>query len=141
MSITTKNCQDLVLEDLTVKGLKQRYLKRALKKKKLTRRELEVVSQLLEGKFNREIADSMYITEKTVKFHFTNVLKKLKVKHRVSLIVTVTDLLLNKLRIGDLRSSTGKKPNSNLPKGSVKFGGKPMKLKNYENFGLNTKRG
>ncbi len=48
----------------------------------LTRREVEVLRILAEGKSNREIAATLYLSEKTVKNHVTNILSKLTVNSR-----------------------------------------------------------
>lgn len=43
----------------------------------LSRRELDVLEQLTKGKQNREIAEALFITVKTVEFHRANIRKKL----------------------------------------------------------------
>lgn len=48
----------------------------------LTKRELEVLKEIASGKSNKEIAASLYITEKTVKTHVSNVLAKLELADR-----------------------------------------------------------
>ncbi|MGA9172982.1 MAG: response regulator transcription factor [Thermoactinomyces sp.] len=48
----------------------------------LTAREMEILRLIAEGKNNQEIADSLYITVKTVKTHITNILSKLQVDDR-----------------------------------------------------------
>lgn len=48
----------------------------------LTRRELEVLKEIASGKSNKEIAASLYITEKTVKTHVSNILAKLELADR-----------------------------------------------------------
>lgn len=48
----------------------------------LTPRELEVVAILGHGATNREIAEAMYISEKTASVHVTNILRKLGVTNR-----------------------------------------------------------
>ncbi|WLR54025.1 response regulator transcription factor [Mesobacillus subterraneus] len=48
----------------------------------LTKRELEVLKEIASGKSNKEIAASLYITEKTVKTHVSNVLAKLELGDR-----------------------------------------------------------
>jgi DNA-binding NarL/FixJ family response regulator len=49
----------------------------------LTERELTVTVALARGLSNREIAQELWITEETVKFHLTNVYRKLGVRRRV----------------------------------------------------------
>lgn len=48
----------------------------------LTKRELDVLLEIAKGKSNKEIASSLYITEKTVKTHVSNVLAKLNLQDR-----------------------------------------------------------
>lgn len=48
----------------------------------LSRRELEVLGCLAEGWTNQQIADALYISEKTVKNHVSNLLKKLGLEDR-----------------------------------------------------------
>ena len=53
----------------------------------LTSREIEVLTRIAEGRTNKEIANELYISEKTVKNHITNVFKKLKVSDRTEAVV------------------------------------------------------
>lgn len=48
----------------------------------LTNRERDVLMEIAKGKSNKEIASSLYITEKTVKTHVSNILSKLEVSDR-----------------------------------------------------------
>ncbi|KIL46772.1 response regulator [Jeotgalibacillus soli] len=48
----------------------------------LTRREKDVLMELTKGKSNKEIANALYITEKTVKTHISNIFTKLEVSDR-----------------------------------------------------------
>lgn len=48
----------------------------------LTNREKDVLRELAKGKSNKEIAASLYITEKTVKTHISNIFSKLEVSDR-----------------------------------------------------------
>lgn len=50
--------------------------------KTLTRREREVLLQTAEGKLNKEIADSLSISERTVKNHLSSIFRKLEVCDR-----------------------------------------------------------
>jgi two-component system response regulator DegU len=49
---------------------------------KLTAREIEVLDLIAEGMINKEIAKQLYISEKTVKNHVSNIFKKLNVSDR-----------------------------------------------------------
>lgn len=53
----------------------------------LTERELEVLELIVSGQTNREIAATLIISEKTVKNHVTNILKKLDVADRTQAAV------------------------------------------------------
>ena len=48
----------------------------------LTRKELEVLKFLAEGQSNAELARTLSVTEKTVKFHLSNIYRKLDVANR-----------------------------------------------------------
>ena len=48
----------------------------------LTRRELEVLRLMAEGRSNTDLAKMLWVTEKTVKFHLSNVYRKLGVSNR-----------------------------------------------------------
>ncbi|WP_425446551.1 response regulator [Dethiothermospora halolimnae] len=49
----------------------------------LTKREYEVLTLIAEGLNNREIAGKLYISEKTVKNHVSNIFKKIEVSDRI----------------------------------------------------------
>lgn len=53
----------------------------------LTRRELEVLIQVANGNFNKEIATSLNISERTVKNHISNIFKKIDVNDRTQAAV------------------------------------------------------
>jgi DNA-binding NarL/FixJ family response regulator len=52
----------------------------------LTKRELEMIRMVGEGFRSREIAEKLFITEGTVKFHLHNIYEKLGVRGRVELV-------------------------------------------------------
>lgn len=54
----------------------------------LTKRECQVLQLLTDGKSNRAIAETLYISEKTVKNHVSNILQKLNVNDRTQAVVT-----------------------------------------------------
>ena len=49
----------------------------------LTERELEVLAGVVAGSSNKEIGHSLGLSEKTIKYHMTNILQKLQVRSRV----------------------------------------------------------
>lgn len=53
----------------------------------LTKREIEVLKLLAEGLFNKEIAYTLSISEKTVKNHISNIFKKINVSDRTQAAV------------------------------------------------------
>ena len=55
----------------------------------LTRREREVVSAVARGMTNREVADALFIAEKTVEMHVSNSLSKLGFRSRAQLAAWV----------------------------------------------------
>jgi DNA-binding NarL/FixJ family response regulator len=58
----------------------------------LTEREREILTLVAKGASNREIAESLYITEGTVKNHFSNVLGKLGVRDRTQAALKAREL-------------------------------------------------
>lgn len=52
---------------------------------RLSKREWEIVDEICKGLSNKEIANQLFVTEKTVKFHLTNIYKKRQVKTRTQL--------------------------------------------------------
>lgn len=54
---------------------------------KLTKREIEVLTYIAKGMFNKEIAEVMGISERTVKNHISNIFKKINVLDRTQAAV------------------------------------------------------
>ncbi len=50
---------------------------------KLTKREVEVLTLVIEGKSSKEVADLLYVSKRTVDFHLANIYDKLQVNNRV----------------------------------------------------------
>ena len=57
-------------------------LRDVLIQKGLSNREAEVAELVTKGLSNKEVANQLFVTEKTVKFHLTNIYKKMNVKSR-----------------------------------------------------------
>lgn len=53
----------------------------------LTKCESNVAELVAQGLSNEEVAKRLFVTEKTVKFHNTNIFKKMMIKSRAQLIV------------------------------------------------------
>jgi DNA-binding NarL/FixJ family response regulator len=60
---------------------------RPLPYEQLTRRELEVLQSAADGLTNKEIAERLFITEKTTKNHISNIFSKLNVNDRTQAIL------------------------------------------------------
>jgi DNA-binding NarL/FixJ family response regulator len=58
----------------------------ALRATGLTERELEILRALGEGRSNKEIAKLLWLAEQTVKFHLTNIYRKLNVSSRTEAV-------------------------------------------------------
>ncbi|MDX1931764.1 MAG: response regulator transcription factor [Capsulimonadales bacterium] len=50
---------------------------------KLTKREIEVLTLVIEGKSSKEVADLLFVSKRTVDFHLANIYEKLDVTNRV----------------------------------------------------------
>lgn len=61
---------------------------------RLTRRELDVLNEAVKEKTNKEIASALFITEKTVEIHKTNLYSKLGVKNIAGLVKRAYELNL-----------------------------------------------
>ena len=61
-------------------------------KKILTMREKEIFSKLIENMTTKQIAQSLNISEKTVRNHISNVMQKLGVNGRASAVVELIKL-------------------------------------------------
>ena len=60
--------------------------------KELTPRELEVLQLIATGKSNREIADALFISERTVKNHVNSILRRLNLRDRTQAAILATSL-------------------------------------------------
>ena len=73
-----------------IPSLNSRLITRDSDKEKidsLTKRELEVLMQVANGMFNKEIATNLKISERTVKNHISNIFKKIDVNDRTQAAV------------------------------------------------------
>lgn len=73
-----------------IPALNSRLINRDYDKDKvdsLTKRELEVLVQVANGMFNKEIADILNISERTVKNHISNIFRKIDVNDRTQAAV------------------------------------------------------
>jgi len=75
--------------------------------KTLTRRELEIIRLVAEGLTNEEIGKKIFISEKTVKTHLTNIFDKLKVNNRFKAALLIMGRSSNTDFLSAARSSKG----------------------------------
>lgn len=68
----------------------------------LTERERQILELVASGKSNKEIGQQLFLSEKTVKHHMTNILQKLHVRNRVE-----AALLARKVQASDRHSESG----------------------------------
>ena len=90
-AILSINSGDTFIQPELTPLLRRRLEDRSLKTKRhrdsLTKREIEVLKLLAEGLFNKEIAYTLNISEKTVKNHVSNIFKKINVSDRTQAAV------------------------------------------------------
>lgn len=60
----------------------QRLARQNKQDEQLSRREVDVLMLIARGKSNKEIGDELFISEKTVKNHITNIFRKIQVSDR-----------------------------------------------------------
>ncbi len=78
------------IQSSLIPALNNQLMNRDLDKDKvasLTNRELEVLVQVANGMFNKEIATNLNISERTVKNHISNIFKKIDVSDRTQAAV------------------------------------------------------
>lgn len=83
------NDESYIQSDL-ISALNSKLVSRDTDKDKieqLTKRELEVLIQVANGMFNKEIAQALDISERTVKNHISNIFKKIEVADRTQAAV------------------------------------------------------
>jgi len=66
-----------------------KHIKDYLQECGLSKRESEVVILVVQGLTNKQVADRLCVAEKTVKFHLTNVYKRMKISRRSQIIWTL----------------------------------------------------
>lgn len=103
------------VDKFSEEGIK--YLKDHLSSKGLSKRETEVVVLVLQGLTNKQVADQLCVAEKTVKFHLTNIYKRMKISRRSQIVWTLPlEGFLEKFK----ESSSDASGNSNEDSGQTK---------------------
>lgn len=67
---------------------------KAIKALGLTRREIEMLGFLAQGKSNKEIARDLGLSPNTIKTHLANLYEKLRVKNRTQAVMSAAELSL-----------------------------------------------
>ena len=81
---------DSYIQPSLIPSLNSRLVNRDIDKEKiaaLTKREMEILTQIAGGMFNKEIAMNLNICERTVKNHISNIFKKIDVSDRTQAAV------------------------------------------------------
>lgn len=81
---------DSYIQPSLIPSLNSRLVNRDIDKEKiaaLTKREMEILTQIAGGMFNKEIAMNLNISERTVKNHISNIFKKIDVSDRTKAAV------------------------------------------------------
>lgn len=85
---STYRGQSVLEPEVTTKVMAKMTKKtKHLPHEELTKREMEVLLLMSQGKTNQEIADELYISLKTVKVHVSNILSKLEVQDRTQAVI------------------------------------------------------
>ncbi|MFJ3387267.1 MULTISPECIES: LuxR C-terminal-related transcriptional regulator [unclassified Lysinibacillus] len=69
------------------------YFRRNANKMPLTKTEISVVKELIRDKTNQEIANTLYMSRRTVEYHITSCIQKFEVNSRVGLAVKALFLI------------------------------------------------
>lgn len=69
---------------------------------KLSTREQQIVALLLESRTNREMAEQMHLSEKTIKNYMSLLMQKLKVRNRVGLVMATKGMPLGGAFVTDI---------------------------------------
>ena len=85
----------------TVGQPRRRRRRAAPRRPGLTEREVAILTELASGKSNDEIAKELWVTQQTVKFHLTNVYRKLGAKNRADAVRQAYQLGLIQRPLGD----------------------------------------
>ena len=79
--------ESILHPSLTKKLFNYHHNQSSRKDKGLTRREKDVLTCLVRGLSNKEIAERLFISDKTVKIHVSKIYKKLNVKSRSQAVI------------------------------------------------------
>ncbi len=89
-AIMTIMQDDSYIQPSLIPSLNSRLINRDIDKERLellTKREVEILMQIAGGMFNKEIANNLNISERTVKNHISSIFKKIEVSDRTQAAV------------------------------------------------------
>jgi len=84
-----------------IKGLCDQAAPQAEPPNKLTEREIEILQLIAVGRTNKAVAQALFVSENTVKYHLKNILQKLGVENR-------TEAVTSALHAGLIKSQSSK---------------------------------
>lgn len=90
ISFYSKDVRDVMVNNY-INSLKKKKQQLAQPKISLTKRELEIVKLIMKGYTSNQIAEELYISNRTVDTHRANLMQKLEVKNSIELINKVTE--------------------------------------------------
>lgn len=90
VSFYSKEVRDVMVNNY-ITSLKKKKQQLAHPKINLTKRELEVVKLIMKGYTSNQIAEELFISNRTVDTHRANLMQKLDVKNSIELINKVTE--------------------------------------------------
>ncbi|MCX6180813.1 MAG: response regulator transcription factor [Bacteroidetes bacterium] len=79
-------------EELVQRVLTKKYQVEGNQKADLTSREIEILKEIAKGLTNKEIGDKLFISDRTVNAHRTNIMAKLQAKNAVELVVKAMEM-------------------------------------------------
>ncbi len=80
-----------IMMHISDQNIKKEHKSGSVKENELTEREKEILKKMAKGLNNREIANSLFITEGTVKNYITNIYSKLGINDRTKAILYAMD--------------------------------------------------
>ena len=83
---------ETVIVERTLHGLDFIPNEQEITERKISRRELEVLQLMAEGRSNKEIADALFVSLSTIKSHSSNLFEKLEAKRRTQAVETAKKL-------------------------------------------------
>ncbi|HPW52955.1 MAG TPA: response regulator transcription factor [Erysipelotrichaceae bacterium] len=87
-SIQTVMVGNMVLDSEVIKDIKiSDQIKKSIEDFDITERELEIIKLLAEGMNNKEISQTLYLSEGTVRNYISNLLDKLDLRDRSQIVV------------------------------------------------------